>query len=130
MRKKKLGYDERTYIDVVPLVDTLLAVFLFLAVLAFQSPITFLAVKLPLAQEGEKKVMSVMRVQVTKDGSYIYDGKSTDLGELDRLVQEKKPKSMVIEADEDTLHKYVVAIMDLAKKEKVEDVIIATRTRR
>ncbi len=130
MRRKRLGYDERTYIDVVPLVDTLLAVFLFLAVLAFQSPMTFLAVKLPFAQEGEKKVMSVMRVQVTKEGSYIYDGKSIDLGGIDRLIQENKPKSIVIEADEDTLHKYVVALMDMAKKEKVEDVIIATRTRR
>ncbi len=130
MRRKRLGYDERTYIDVVPLVDTLLAVFLFLAVLAFQSPMTFLAVKLPFTQEGEKKVMSVMRVQVTKEGSYIYDGKSIDLGGIDRLIQENKPKSIVIEADEDTLHKYVVALMDMAKKEKVEDVIIATRTRR
>lgn len=130
MRRKRLGYDERTYIDVVPLVDTLLAVFLFLAILAFQSPMTFLAVKLPFAQEGEKKVMSVMRVQVTKEGSYIYNGKSIDLVGIDRLIQENKPRSMVIEADEDTLHKYVVALMDIAKKEKVEDVIIATRTRR
>jgi biopolymer transport protein ExbD len=130
MRRRRLSYDERAYIDVVPLVDTLLAVFLFLAILAFQSPMTFLAVKLPFAQEGEKKVLTVMRVQVLKDGSYVYEGKNISLDELDKQIQTKKPSSIVIEADEDTLHKYVVALMDIAKKEKVQDVIIATRTRR
>jgi len=129
MRRRRLSYDERAYIDVVPLVDTLLAVFLFLAILAFQSPMTFLAVKLPFAQEGEKKVLTVMRVQVLKDGSYVYEGKNISLDELDKQIQTKKPSSIVIEADEDTLHKYVVALMDIAKKEKVQDVIIATRTR-
>ena len=130
MRRRRLSYDERAYIDVVPLVDTLLAVFLFLAILAFQSPMTFLAVKLPFAQEGEKKVLSIMRVQVLKDGSYMYEGKRVSLEELDKQMQTKQPGSLVIEADEDTLHKYVVALMDIAKKEKVQDVIIATRTRR
>ncbi|MEZ0361543.1 MAG: biopolymer transporter ExbD [Hydrogenobacter sp.] len=130
MRRRRLGYDERAYIDVVPLVDTLLAVFLFLAILAFQSPMTFLAVKLPFAQEGEKKVLSVMRIQVLKDGSYMYEGKSVSLEDLDKEMQTKKPNSLVIEADEDTLHKYVVALMDIAKKDKVQDVVIATRTRR
>ncbi|ADO44511.1 Biopolymer transport protein ExbD/TolR [Hydrogenobacter thermophilus TK-6] len=130
MRRRRLSYDERAYIDVVPLVDTLLAVFLFLAILAFQSPMTFLAVKLPFAQEGEKKVLSTMRVQVLKDGSYMYEGKKVSLEELDKQMQTKQPGSLVIEADEDTLHKFVVALMDIAKKEKVQDVIIATRTRR
>ncbi|WP_340690399.1 biopolymer transporter ExbD [Hydrogenobacter thermophilus] len=130
MRRRRLSYDERAYIDVVPLVDTLLAVFLFLAILAFQSPMTFLAVKLPFAQEGEKKVLSTMRVQVLKDGSYMYEGKKVSLEELDKEMQTKQPGSLVIEADEDTLHKFVVALMDIAKKEKVQDVIIATRTRR
>ncbi len=130
MRRRRLSYDERAYIDVVPLVDTLLAVFLFLAILAFQSPMTFLAVKLPFAQEGEKKVLTVMRVQVLRDGSYVYEGKSLSLDDLDKQIQSKKPSSLVIEADEDTLHKYVVALMDIAKKEKVQDVIIATRSRK
>ena len=130
MRRRRSSYDERAYIDVVPLVDTLLAVFLFLAVLAFQSPITFLLVKLPFAQEGEKGTLSVMRVQVLKDGSYLFEGKPITLEELEKVLQEKKTNSLIIEADEDTLHKYVVALMDLAKKNQVQDVVIATRKRR
>ncbi|MEJ7619353.1 MAG: biopolymer transporter ExbD [Aquificaceae bacterium] len=130
MRRRRLSYDERTYIDVVPLVDTLLAVFLFLAVIAFQSPVTFLAVKLPFAKEGEKISLEVFRVQVMKDGRYQVGGRDISLEEIETLLQEKKPKTLVIEADEDTPHKYVVALMDMGKRNEVENVLIGVRTRR
>jgi len=130
MRRRRLSYDERTYIDVIPLVDTLLAVFLFLAVIAFQSPVTFLAVKLPFAKEGEKTSLEVFRVQVMKDGRYQVGGRDISLEEIEMLLQEKKPKTLVIEADEDTPHKYVVALMDMGKRNEVENVLIGVRTRR
>lgn len=130
MKRRRLSYDERSYIDVVPLVDTLLAVFLFLAVIAFQSPITFLAVKLPFAKEGEKISLDVFRVQVMKDGRYQVGGKDVSLEEIETLIQEKKPKTLVIEADEDTAHKFVVALMDMGKRNQVENVLIGVRTRR
>ncbi len=130
MRRRRLSYDERAYIDVVPLVDTLLAVFLFLAIIAFQSPITFLAVKLPFAKEGEKISLEVFRVQVMKDGRYQVGGKDVSLEEIESLIQEKKPKTLVIEADEDTPHKFVVALMDMGKRNQVENVLIGVRTRR
>lgn len=127
MRRRRLSYDERAYIDVVPLVDTLLAVFLFLALLAFQSPITFLAVKLPFAKEGEKVSLQVYRVQVLKDGRYMVNGKEAGLEQIEEDLQNKKPKTMVIEADEDVAHKFVVALMDVGKKNKVENVLIGVR---
>jgi biopolymer transport protein ExbD len=130
VRRRRLSFDERAYIDVVPLVDTLLAVFLFLAVLAFQSPITLLAVKLPFAKEGEKgQIMQVLRVQVLRNGEYLYEGKRATLEELAIVFEEKKPKRLIIEADEDTAHKFVVSLMDIAKAKQVEEVLIATRRR-
>jgi len=130
VRRRRLSFDERAYIDVVPLVDTLLAVFLFLAVLAFQSPITLLAVKLPFAKEGEKEqITQVLRVQVLRNGEYLYEGKRATLEELATVFEEKKPKRLIIEADEDTAHKFVVSLMDIAKAKQVEEVLIATRRR-
>jgi len=127
MRRRRLSYDERAYIDVVPLVDTLLAVFLFLALLAFQSPITFLAVKLPFAKEGEKLSIQVYRVQVLKDGRYKVNEKDMSLSQVEEELKSKKPKTMVIEADEDVAHKFVVALMDVVKKSGVENVLIGVR---
>ncbi|WP_448583862.1 ExbD/TolR family protein [Thermocrinis sp.] len=128
MRRKRLSFDERAYIDVVPLVDTLLAVFLFLAVLAFQSPITLLAVKLPFAKEGERKeVYQVLTVQVLKNGEYIMEGQKKSPEEIRKALEEKKPERLVIQADEETLHKFVVQLMDIAKAQNVQEVLIATR---
>ncbi len=128
LRKRyRLGADERAYIDVVPLVDTLLAVFLFLAILAFQSPITFLAVKLPKAEEGDTQRLLAVRVQILPNGSYLLEGKASDLKEIESFLREKKPKTLVIEADEEVAHKFVVYLMDRAKKAEVENVIISVR---
>ncbi len=127
---RRLSRDERAYIDVVPIVDILLAVFLFLAILAFQSPMTFIAVKLPFAEHGEKGAISIMKIQVTVDGSYRMGGKKLSISEIDKQIKKVKPTSIIIEADERAQHKFVVQLMDIAKKNKVEDLVIATRTRR
>ncbi|WP_448587375.1 ExbD/TolR family protein [Thermocrinis sp.] len=130
MRRRRLSFDERAYIDVVPLVDTLLAVFLFLAVLAFQSPITLLAVKLPFAKEGERKEVSkVLRVQVLKNGEYMLEGRKIDLEQIKQTFEEEKPERLIIEADEEVPHKFVVYLMDTAKAKKVQEILIATRKR-
>lgn len=130
MRRRRISYDERAYIDVVPLVDTLLAVFLFLAVLAFQSPITFLAVKLPFAKEGERVNLEVYRVQILKDGRYQVAGKDISLEEIGKDLEDKKPKTLVIEADEDVPHKFVVNLMDISKQKGVENLLIGVRKRK
>ena len=127
MRKRRISFEERAYIDVVPLVDTLLAVFLFLAILAFQSPMTFLAVKLPFAKEGQRQTLATLRVQVLQDGKYVVEGKEVSLDDIDSLLQRHGVKSLIVEADENTKHKYVVSLIDIAKKHKVENLIIATR---
>ena len=130
MRRRRSCFDERAYIDVVPLVDTLLAVFLFLAVLAFQSPITLLAVKLPFAKEGEKmKISEVLRVQVLRNGDYVFEGQKKSLQDLKQTFEDKKPQRLIIEADEDVPHKFVVYLMDLAKAQNIQEVLIATRKR-
>ncbi len=136
-KKAKVGMsiEERTYVDVVPLVDTLLAVFLFLAILAFQSPMVFLAVKLPQAQTGKKTVVQTMRVEILPNGQYILNGKYVTLTDIQNAIQNTKVNNqpindLIIEADENTLEKYVVALMDVAKQNGIKNILIATRMKR
>ena len=126
-KRARLGSDERAYIDVVPLVDTLLAVFLFLGVLAFQSPLTFIAVKLPEAEKGESQRIRAARVQITKNGALLMEGKPSDLKSIEEFLSKRKPSYLIIEADEEARHKFVVYVMDVAKKAGIENVIIAVR---
>jgi len=129
-RRVRFGEEHRSYIDVVPLVDTLLAVFLFLAVLAFQSPVTFIALKLPFAETGEKAKLTALKVQIKEDGTYLYEGKPLSEEDLIKLLEEKKFDYLVIEADENAKHKFVVKLMDLARKKGIENVVIAVRKQR
>ncbi|AEF19341.1 MULTISPECIES: biopolymer transporter ExbD [unclassified Hydrogenobaculum] len=136
-KKAKIGMsiEERTYVDVVPLVDTLLAVFLFLAILAFQSPMVFLAVKLPQAQTGKKTVVQTMRVEILPNGQYILNGQYVTLTDIQNAIQNTKVNNqpindLIIEADENTLEKYVVALMDVAKQNGIKNILIATRMKR
>ncbi len=136
-KKAKVGMsiEERTYVDVVPLVDTLLAVFLFLAILAFQSPMVFLAVKLPQAQTGKKTVVQTMRVEILPNGQYILNGQYVTLTDIQNAIQNTKINNqsindLIIEADENTLEKYVVALMDVAKQNGIKNILIATRMKR
>ena len=131
LRKRiRVSGDERAYIDVVPLVDTLLAVFLFLAVLAFQSPLTFLAVKLPEAEKGDTQRIRAAKVQVTKKGQLLLEGKPSDLKNIENFLSKRKPAYLIVEADENAKHKFVVYVMDAAKKAGVENVIIAVRKKK
>jgi biopolymer transport protein ExbD len=136
-KKAKVGMsiEERTYVDVVPLVDTLLAVFLFLAILAFQSPMVFLAVKLPQAQTGKKTVVQTMRVEILPNGQYILNGQYVTLTDIQNAIQNTKVNNqpindLIIEADENTLEKYVVALMDVARQNGIKNILIATRMKR
>ncbi len=129
-RRARFGSDERAYIDVVPLVDTLLAVFLFLAVLAFQSPLTFIAIKLPEAEKGESQRIRAARVQITERGALLLEGRPSDIRAIESFLRERKPSYLIVEADENALHKFVVLVMDTAKKAGVKDVIIAVRKKR
>ncbi len=129
-KRHRLGADERAYIDVVPLVDTLLAVFLFLAILAFQSPITFLAIKLPEAEKGKTQRLLAVRVQILPNGSYLLEGKHSDLKTIEEFLKKNKPKILVVEAHEDVPHKFVVYVMDRAKKAEVEDLVISVKKKK
>ena len=129
-RRLRIGGDERAYIDVVPLVDVLLAVFLFLGVLAFQAPLTFIAIKLPKAEKADKQRIVAVRIQVTKNGALYMEGKPMDIGSIENFLKKKKPDYVIVEADEDARHKFVVYVMDSAKKAGVENVIIAVRKKR
>ncbi|WP_461832538.1 ExbD/TolR family protein [Aquifex sp.] len=129
-RRKRLSDEEKAYIDVVPLVDTLLAVFLFLAILAFHSPETFIAIKLPFAETGEKMDITALKIQIDDKGNYIINGKRRELKYIEELIKKEKPQYIIIEADRDTKHKFVVKLMDLARKNGIEDVIIAVRKER
>lgn len=70
-----------------------------------------------------------MTVSIKPDGSFFVDDNPVNRGELEQIIVNKlasQPnKSFTIRADENTLHKDVVFVMEIAEKNKF-NIAIAT----
>jgi biopolymer transport protein ExbD len=106
--------------DLTPLIDiTFQLLIFFLLTATFQSNPSF-KVKLPKAknQDTSQDTQAVV-VAITADGTFEIDSKAVDLRELElRLcaaAQQGTNSGVNIKADEATDHRFVVAVMDIAK---------------
>ncbi|MDN3695508.1 biopolymer transporter ExbD [Chryseobacterium tructae] len=68
-------------------------------------------------------------VSIKPDGSYFVDDNPVNKGELEQIIADKLSgqtnKSFTIRADENTMHKDVVFVMEIAEKHKF-NIAIAT----
>ncbi len=75
-----------------------------------------------------------MRVEILPNGQYILNGQYVTLTDIQNAIQNanqtSKINDFIIEADENTLEKYVVALMDVAKQNGIQNILIATRMKR
>ena len=85
--------------------------------------------ELPKADTAADNIPNPLVVSVKPDGSYYVDDVPVNRGELEQTVVNKLAnqtnKSFTIRADENTLHKDVVFVMEIAEKNKL-NIAIAT----
>jgi biopolymer transport protein ExbD len=111
---------------VIPIVDVMLAVFLFLAIIAFNNQLVSVFVNLP---QGEGKAVNVnsLSISVDKNGRYMVGKKVYTLQELERFLKEKKPMLVNVMADEKTPYKYVAELLSELQKLGITNVNLVLR---
>ena len=126
-------------INITPLVD----IFLVLLVILMASSTALLEagqgegsgfrVQLPSGQKTDevKPGGHELVIAIDSDGVIIVRGEERGLAELEELMKaeaEKDPSRLVlVQADEKTLHKRVVEVMELARKAGLRNLAIATK---
>ncbi len=120
--------------DITPLVDVV-----FLLLIFFMLSTTFVVapgirINLPQADaETVRREKRDFRVKIAPDGALYVDDRAIDMGELERLLadasQNDRDTLVVIEADEEVMHHFVVEVMDKAKRAGLNRLAIATRPR-
>ena len=125
MLKLKRGEGKRVVVDVVPLVDTLLAVFLFLALLAFKGSLYQMKVQVPRAKGKSQEVRGSLKVVIDKEGRVFINSRRVSLRELRKIV--KGYSSLIIYGDERVNYGAIVKVLDLAREEGVENFLLAVR---
>jgi len=125
MRNKK-RFDQ---INVIPMIDILLVLLVMVITTATFIKQGILPVDLPDAKSADKKEdKKEIDVYVTKEGKFHLDKEPISVDELEkRLSKIPKETSVVLRSDKDSTFQNFVAVMDILKKLKHEQLYIVTK---
>ena len=119
---------EEPKLVVIPIVDVLLAVFLFLAIIAFKTPFVSVFVQLPKG-EGEEANLKILSVVIDKNGKILVGNKVVDVDQLVEILRKKKPFVVNVMADKDTPYKYVAKVLSLLQRMGITNVNLILKKR-
>lgn len=126
---------EDVEINLIPMIDVLLVILLFLMVTTTFSQISELQINLPAAQADKPQDKpAVINVAVDSSGRYVINGKPFAGKEVDALSVELKRAAgssaepvVLISADAATTHQAVVNVMEAAREAGLSKVTFATQ---
>jgi len=126
------GKKEELRIGIAPLIDIVFLLLIFFMITSHFDVASGVRIRLP---KVTKKIFSQEKDKITlvidRSGQIYLEGKKIDIQSLEktfqRLVKEKYPLHLILQADKDVRHGKVVRIMDVAKSSGVHSIIIAAR---
>ena len=128
------SYEEEPEVNLIPLIDVLLIVLIFLAVSTTYSRFAELKIQLPSADATTPATPpNVVNIAVTADGRYALDkamlpGDSSSLAEaLTRAAQGREDVLLVINADAQAPHQSVISVMEAARLAGIVRISFATQ---
>lgn len=128
---------EEPDINLIPLIDVLLVILIFLMVTTTYSRFSELQITLPTA-EANKAVEQENQIQiaVTADGKYVIDRTPLPAIDVDGLATELKRVAgkrtdpiLVIHADAGATHQSVINVMEAARLDQFARITFSTQTR-
>lgn len=116
-------------INITPLTDIFLVLLILMMVIApiLDQQGLSLAVPEYVEQNSDNKDSKILTVTVTKDNKYLINDSEIPQNELLATLKDKitaNPDGMLIQADGDSSHEYVVKLMDNAKNAGVKSISI------
>ena len=106
---------------VIPIVDVLLAVFLFLAIIAFKTPFVSVFVQLPKG-EGKEANLKILSVVIDKHGKILFENREITLSQLVEILKRRQPFVVNVMADKDTPYRYVAEVLSTLQRVGVTNV--------
>ena len=121
----------KVMINITSLIDVL-----FLLLIFFMVSSTFLEqpgikLELPHAQSAVVVEQNDYILFVDKEGRMFFNRQEVSLGDLEEHLRQSLPNmkegALILKADQDVSHGFVVRVMDIAKKSGVKKLIIGTK---
>ena len=123
-------------INLIPFIDVLLVVLIFLMLTTTYSKFTELQVRLPVADaEAQRQQPREIVVAVGRDGRYAVDRKGLDNGSVETLAAAltaaangRADTVVIISADAAASHQSVINVMDAARRSSLAQITFATQS--
>ena len=126
---------EELEMNLVPLIDVLLVIIIFLVVSATFSRTSELQINLPTAEANSPQDKPlVVTVEVDATGRYMVNGKAVETGDVANIASaltqaagNGKEPTIVINADAKTTHQSVINVMEAARQANYTHITFATQ---
>lgn len=126
---------EEPEINLIPFIDILLVVLIFLMLTTTYSKFTEIQLKLPVADtESQRDYPKELLVSVSSDGAYAVNsvplaGRSPDqlAGAMSGATKAGKDTVVVINADASAKHQSVITVMEAARRAGLSQITFATQ---
>jgi len=130
------GSRDEPEINLIPFIDVLLVVLIFLVLSTTYSKFTELQVKLPIADtEQQRDYPSEVIVAVSSDGRYVINKTSVQGRTLEALAaalneaaRVRKDTVIIISADASATHQSVILVMEAARRNGLTQITFATQS--
>jgi biopolymer transport protein ExbD len=130
------GHRDEPEINLIPFIDVLLVILIFLMLSTTYSKFTELQVNLPTAEADKPRERPAeVIVAVAGDGRYAVNGKAVDgrsvellTAELSAAAQALKDPVVIVSADATAVHQAVINVLDAARRAGLARLTFAAQT--
>lgn len=130
------GHRDEPELNLIPFIDILLVVVIFLVLTTTYSKYTELQVRLPVADADQQRTRPAeLRILVSQDGRYAINGSVLErpsVAALSEALAESakgdRDTIVVISADASATHQAVVSVMDAARRTGLSHITFTTQT--
>ncbi len=128
----KMGYD-RPQIQLIPLIDVVFFALIFFMVLSvyFRTE-NQMDISIPESSQAKnaQSAGTEIVINVSSSGSFVVNGRDLSAEGLDDLLQKmgklSAQQAVIIRADKQTFHKYVIEVLDICARNNIRDISFAT----
>lgn len=121
---------KKVILNITPLIDVLFILIIFFIVSSTFLEQPGIKLDLPNAKSSEAQKMEKAVLIISEDGKLFFGGSEITLQalpeNLQRSMEQRSDKSLIVSADKDVHHGLVVSVMDIARQNGVEKLVIST----
>ena len=133
-RRSRLLKQDDVHIDNTPMADTVFLLLIFFMISASFLIQSGISIKLPKTVSDNEQLKEELVLVIDSDEQMYLDNDKIDIKQLKLAISKKirkvKDRQLVIKADKNVKHGFVVSVMDIAKNSGVDKLAIATEKKR